>query len=152
MATVAWLSHTGWMPSPRAWRPNFDIRYTCWAGRWVVQWPCAGRGIYPLALRKLVLVASSPCFQQRDDWPVAMQREVLARFARELKTNYEVTLRRFIALQALGSSASREVLRGLQDKLFERGKRPSRCWAPVWSCCARWICATNCNIWICRRC
>ena len=77
---------------------------------------------YPLALRKLVLVASSPCFQQRDDWPVAMQRDVLARFARELKTNYEVTLRRFIALQALGGAANREVLRSLQDKLFERGK------------------------------
>lgn len=77
---------------------------------------------HPYAVRKLVLVASSPCFQQRDDWPVAMRREVLAKFAGDLRQNYQATLRRFIALQAMGGNASREVLRDLQDKLFDRGQ------------------------------
>ncbi|MEW9897241.1 pimeloyl-ACP methyl ester esterase BioH [Chitinivorax sp. PXF-14] len=77
---------------------------------------------HPSAVDKLVLVASSPCFAQREDWPTAMQHEVLGRFAQELQADYEGTLKRFIALQALGGQASREVLKALQARLFERGR------------------------------
>nr|WP_246490895.1 pimeloyl-ACP methyl ester esterase BioH [Chitinivorax tropicus] len=76
----------------------------------------------PHAINKLVLVASSPCFAQRPDWPAAMKHEVLAGFAGHLQTDYEGTLKRFLALQAMGGQATREVLRTLQEKLFERGR------------------------------
>ncbi|WP_137937069.1 pimeloyl-ACP methyl ester esterase BioH [Chitinivorax sp. B] len=77
---------------------------------------------HPTAINKLVLVASSPCFAQRPDWPSAMKQEVLAGFASNLQADYEGTLKRFLALQAMGGQATREVLRALQDKLFERGR------------------------------
>ena len=76
----------------------------------------------PYRVRKLVLVASSPCFQERDDWPVAMRRDVLTRFASDLRHDYQATLRRFVALQAIGGQASKDVIRELQDSLFDRGQ------------------------------
>ncbi len=79
---------------------------------------------YPEKVARLVLVATTPCFAQRDDWRCAMPVEVLQAFAADLASDYEGTLKRFLALQSRGDEAAKTVLRVLRDSLFQRG-RPS---------------------------
>lgn len=76
----------------------------------------------PAKVRRLVLVTSTPCFAEREDWLFGMAREVLAKFAAELEQNHAATLRRFIALQLRGSENERELLGLLRERLFSRGE------------------------------
>jgi pimeloyl-[acyl-carrier protein] methyl ester esterase len=76
----------------------------------------------PQRVRALALVAATPCFARRADWPWGMEREALEQFAADLARDYEGTLRRFLALQARGSDAAREVIAALRERLFERGR------------------------------
>jgi pimeloyl-[acyl-carrier protein] methyl ester esterase len=76
----------------------------------------------PEKVKRLVLVASTPCFAERDDWPFGMAGEVLQKFAAELEQDHAATLRRFIALQLRGSEHERELLALLRERLFSRGE------------------------------
>ena len=76
----------------------------------------------PDKVRRLVLVTSTPCFAEREDWLFGMAGEVLAKFAAELEQNHAATLRRFIALQLRGSENERELLAQLRERLFSRGE------------------------------
>lgn len=76
----------------------------------------------PDKVRRLVLVASTPCFAAREDWPCGMGSEALGKFAEELELNHAATLRRFIALQLRGSENERELLAVLRERLFSRGE------------------------------
>jgi pimeloyl-[acyl-carrier protein] methyl ester esterase len=76
----------------------------------------------PHKIERLVLVSSTPCFVQQEDWPCAMAAETLAGFAAALTENYAQTLRRFLALQVRGSDNERELLSGLRTALFSRGE------------------------------
>jgi len=76
----------------------------------------------PAKVRRLVLVTSTPCFTEREDWLFGMAGEVLAKFAAELEQNHAATLRRFIALQLRGSENERELLGLLRERLFSRGE------------------------------
>lgn len=76
----------------------------------------------PLKVKKLVLVASTPCFSQRADWAFGMPRDTLEQFAAELETNFAGTLRRFLALQVRGSEGERELLTALRERLFSHGE------------------------------
>jgi pimeloyl-[acyl-carrier protein] methyl ester esterase len=76
----------------------------------------------PQQVNRLVLVASTPCFVQRSDWPCAMAAETLAEFDAALRQNYAQTLRRFLALQLRGGEQERELLAVLRDTLFSRGE------------------------------
>jgi pimeloyl-[acyl-carrier protein] methyl ester esterase len=76
----------------------------------------------PLKVQHLILVASTPCFVRREDWPCAMAAETLAGFAAALTENYAQTLRRFLALQVRGSDKERELLVSLRAALFSRGE------------------------------
>jgi len=76
----------------------------------------------PDKVRRLILVTSTPCFAERDDWLFGMASAVLEKFATELEQNHAVTLRRFIALQLRGSENERELLAMLREKLFSRGE------------------------------
>ena len=82
----------------------------CWAKR------------HPEQVRSLVLVASTPCFARRIDWPHAMPAETLAEFGAALQQNYAQTLRRFLALQLRGSEHERELLAALRSVLFSHGE------------------------------
>ncbi|MDD2914312.1 MAG: pimeloyl-ACP methyl ester esterase BioH [Gallionella sp.] len=73
-------------------------------------------------VERLVLVASTPRFVLRADWPCAMAAETLAEFAAALRQNYALTLRRFLALQVRGSEHERELLATLRDALSSRGE------------------------------
>lgn len=76
----------------------------------------------PEQVRRLVLVASTPCFAARAGWDCGMPQETLAQFAAELERNHAATLRRFLALQLRGSENERELLAALRERLFGRGE------------------------------
>lgn len=101
---------------------NFDapINVCGWSlgGQIALRW--AARE--PEKVKRLVLVASTPCFAERGDWPFGMASEVLEKFAAELEQNHAATLRRFIALQLRGSENERELLGMLRERLFSRGE------------------------------
>ncbi len=76
----------------------------------------------PALISALVLVSSTPCFVQKEDWPYAVEARIFAEFSRSLKTNHKLTLSRFLAIQALGSHSAREDIKTLQGQLFARGE------------------------------
>jgi len=80
----------------------------------------------PGKVRRLILVASTPCFAERKDWSFGMERIVLEKFAVELEQNHAATLRRFITLQLRGSENERELLAMLRERLFSRGEPDMR--------------------------
>jgi len=77
---------------------------------------------YPQQVSRLVLVSSTPCFVQQDDWPCAMAAQTLAAFSAALQQDYLPTLRRFLALQVRGSEQERELLVTLRHSLLSRGE------------------------------
>jgi len=76
----------------------------------------------PTKVNKLIVVTSTPCFTNRDDWSFGLPGEVLEKFATELEQNHATTLRRFISLQLRGSENERELLTQLREQLFSRGE------------------------------
>ena len=76
----------------------------------------------PEKVKRLVLVASTPCFAERRDWLFGMASTVLEKFAADLEQDHAATLRRFIALQLRGSENERELLALLRGRLFSRGE------------------------------
>lgn len=74
----------------------------------------------PEQVRRLVLVASTPCFAERGDWLCGMAAASLQQFAAELARDHAATLRRFLALQLRGSANERELLADLRSRLFGR--------------------------------
>jgi pimeloyl-[acyl-carrier protein] methyl ester esterase len=76
-------------------------------------------------IARLVLVATTPSFVARPDWPYAMTEATLRRFGDELAVSYRLTLQRFLTLQVQGSEHPRAVLSPLRAQLFARGE-PSR--------------------------
>lgn len=48
-----------------------------------------------------IQIASSPCFVEQPDWP-GIKPKVLAIFAKQLKIDHDVLLKRFLALQNMG--------------------------------------------------
>lgn len=76
----------------------------------------------PGNIRRVILVASTPCFAAREDWPSGMSRETLEQFAAELEGNHALTLRRFLALQVRGSENEKSLLTELRTQLFARGE------------------------------
>ncbi|MDR3411393.1 MAG: pimeloyl-ACP methyl ester esterase BioH, partial [Formivibrio sp.] len=78
----------------------------------------------PDKVRSLTLVASTPCFAQRDNWTTAMSADTLTQFFGQLQTDWRGTLKRFIGLQAMGDAAARAVARELTHDLFSHGDPP----------------------------
>jgi pimeloyl-[acyl-carrier protein] methyl ester esterase len=76
----------------------------------------------PEKLKRLVLVTSTPCFAERDDWPFGMPQDTLLQFAADLEKNHTATLRRFLGLQVRGSEGERELLATLRERQFSRGE------------------------------
>lgn len=77
---------------------------------------------HPQQVRRLVLVACTPCFVRRPGWECAMAAGTLAEFAAALQQDYAATLRRFLALQVRGSDNERELLAALRSALASRGE------------------------------
>lgn len=86
----------------------------------------AWAGDAPRQVKRLALIATTPCFVRRDDWPHAVEAHVLHEFARELAANYDSTLRRFLSLQARGDAKAGQVARRLRETLLARGRPGTR--------------------------
>jgi len=68
----------------------------------------------------LSLLASTPSFVQRDDWPDAMAGRVFDQFAGALAADASATLMRFLGLQVKGAENARETLRLLREEIEQR--------------------------------
>jgi len=75
----------------------------------------------PGVINGLVLVASAPKFVRDESWPDGMESEVLDNFAGDLREDYRNTVKRFIAIQSMGSDNPREEQRILRDRVFRHG-------------------------------
>jgi pimeloyl-[acyl-carrier protein] methyl ester esterase len=71
----------------------------------------------PKRVQAVVKIACNPCFVQRDDWPCAMSLLDFQQFQQGLRENPSATLKRFIALQCLGSISQKQDARFLQQQL-----------------------------------
>ncbi len=95
-------------------------------GSVLVGWSLGGQVAARIALdcpekvSRLILVAATPCFVNREDWPHGVAGEVFEQFAASLAQDYAGTIRRFLSLQAQGSSEMREVLAQLRRRLLEQ--------------------------------
>lgn len=78
--------------------------------------------LHPAQITKLVLVATTPCFVQKENWGCAMAVDTLQEFSASLLQNHTLTLRHFLALQVRGSEQERELLAGLRTQLFSHGE------------------------------
>lgn len=76
--------------------------------------------LFPGRMRGLVLVAATPCFVNRADWVHGIEAKVFDQFAASLENDYAGTIRRFLSLQAQGSSETREVLAQLRRRLLDQ--------------------------------
>lgn len=78
----------------------------------------------PARVARLVLVASTPQFFADEHWPYALKDDVLEGFARELAGDYHGTVRRFLALQVMGTEHERRTLTRLRHQLSAAPPQP----------------------------
>lgn len=76
---------------------------------------------HPQQVSKLVLVAATPCFQQRPDWPHGLAKGDVAAFSEGVVTDWRTTLNRFLSLQARGSDDARNLIVNLRAELAAGG-------------------------------
>jgi pimeloyl-[acyl-carrier protein] methyl ester esterase len=94
----------------------------------VVGWSLGGQlalrwaQLHPEQVKKLVLVATTPCFVQKENWRCAMAAETLGEFATALLQNHAQLLRRFLALQVRGSENEKQILTEMRAQLFSKGE------------------------------
>ena len=93
----------------------------------VLGWSLGGLVSQDLARRhaeridKLILVATTPSFLQRNNWPHAVQPAVLADFGARLSNNYAATIKSFLALQVLNTPNVRDTVNKLQKAILLHG-------------------------------
>lgn len=78
---------------------------------------------YPKVVQKLVLIATTPCFIKKIDWPSGAEPKLLELFWENLKKNYKVTIQRFLTLQMTGDESGVQNVQKLRKRFFER-KQP----------------------------
>jgi pimeloyl-[acyl-carrier protein] methyl ester esterase len=78
------------------------------------------------SIEKLILVGATPKFVQSKDWPYAVEARIFEEFSRGLVNDHQATLRRFLAIQALGSRTARDDIKTLQAQLFVRGEADAK--------------------------
>lgn len=72
---------------------------------------------YPHKVKQLALVGASPCFLAQQSWP-GMSPKVLQQFSVALSQNLSLTVERFLAIQALGSSSARDDIKQLKQAIL----------------------------------
>ena len=94
-------------------------------------------------VRRLVLVASTPCFIERDDWLFGMAEETLRQFSAELERDHAATLRRFWLCKYAAAQTSASCWPACARACSAAKNRTLVLCAAGWKYCAIWICATN---------
>lgn len=74
---------------------------------------------HPERINGLITVASSPCFSAQKPWR-GIQPKVLKAFTAQLMEDFQLTIERFIALQAMGSPSARQDLKALKQAVLSR--------------------------------
>lgn len=74
----------------------------------------------------LVMLASTPCFVRRADWPHAVASTVFEDFSRRLEHSVSDTLKRFLLLETHGAEHPRELLKTMQTLLTEQPEPSSQ--------------------------
>ncbi|MGB2427761.1 MAG: pimeloyl-ACP methyl ester esterase BioH [Alteromonas sp.] len=64
-------------------------------------------------VKRLIVVASTPCFEQKNDWQ-GIKPKVLSAFEQQLEADFGKTLARFLAIQALGSPSAKADIKQIQ--------------------------------------
>ena len=75
---------------------------------------------FPQRVQAMMLVACTPCFVHRDDWPDGMPQSLFDGFALELENDFENTIRRFLALQVKNSAQGRQILKQLRQRVLQQ--------------------------------
>lgn len=78
---------------------------------------------FPDRVTALAMVSASPRFVRGAGWTYAVSPEILQDFGRDLATDYEGTLERFLQLEAFGSDSAHDDLRKMRADSLER-QRP----------------------------
>ena len=73
---------------------------------------------FPNQVQGLAMLSASPRFVRGEGWAHAVSPEILQNFGRDLATDYDGTLERFLALEALGSDCAQADLRKLRADTF----------------------------------
>ncbi len=68
----------------------------------------------PKRVAALVMLAASPCFVQRPDWPLGKDPALFRQFARQLEQDPERLLQQFLLLEVQGSPQARALARQMQ--------------------------------------
>ncbi len=77
---------------------------------------------YPGKVKALLMVASSPRFVKVPGWPYGVEPTVFDKFAKGLAEDYRATLKRFVAIQALGSHNAKAEVRTLRERMLRHGE------------------------------
>ena len=77
---------------------------------------------HPEQVRGVVTMAGTPCFTAREGWKYGVMGELIDRFGDELTSDWQVTLRRFLALQ--GQGCDPRLLRQVRKVMMERLPAP----------------------------
>ena len=95
----------------------------------VLGWSLGGLVATQLALdakekvKQLILVASSPCFSETEQWP-GIKPQVLENFKTQLATDFRRTIDRFIALQSLGTVNASLNTKRLKQAIVDQPQAP----------------------------
>lgn len=74
---------------------------------------------HPERVQKLITVASSPRFAAQRPWR-GIQPNVLSAFTEQLVDDFQLTIERFMALQAMGSPSARQDVKQLKKAVLSR--------------------------------
>lgn len=80
---------------------------------------------HPQQVQALCLLAATPCFVQRPDWPTAMPASSFSDFRDAVQEDAQITLEGFLSLQCKGSVSMKADIRFLQSVLAAE-KIPAR--------------------------
>jgi pimeloyl-[acyl-carrier protein] methyl ester esterase len=76
----------------------------------------------PRQVRGLAMLCATPKFVRDAGWPSGADGKLVHQLATDLETDYNATIERFLALEAMGSADPRAELRHLRTLVFARGK------------------------------
>lgn len=77
---------------------------------------------FPGRFDALALIASNPCFVRRRGWPCALEASAFDDFYADLERDWRRAVRRFLALQTIGGSGQRDLLRALARAIEDAGE------------------------------
>ncbi|MFT6896714.1 MAG: pimeloyl-[acyl-carrier protein] methyl ester esterase [Paraglaciecola sp.] len=71
---------------------------------------------HPAKIEQLLLVATSPKFVKTPDWP-GIEPRILDAFAQQLQSDFNKTLDRFLAIQAMGSDSAKSDIKLIKKNI-----------------------------------